>query len=365
MTTTLEPADLQSAPAEADAPERRSQRDEAAVAVFASWMLFGLFLDGWAHGAEKPETFFSPWHGVLYSGFAAALLWFGVDGVRSARAGREASLVPADRLTGLGLVLFAAGAVGDGVWHEIFGVEVDLEALLSPTHLLLLVGGFLMVTGPVRTARDDPDTDTSTLWRFLPTAVTLTLATALVSFFTLYLSAFQGVGLHWAGTDADVRELTEVVGVGAVLVTNLLLLTPVLFALRHWRTPHGTFTLLFTVVAVGMTGLDGFDRVELALAGVLGGITADVLVRAGRSPRVVAAVVPLVTWSAFFVVVGVGVGIDWAVELVAGSVVLAAASGVLLAALVEGRPAVRSGGSSGAPTPPAGARPPAPASARS
>ena len=44
------------------------------------------------------------------------------------------------------------GAVGDMVWHIVFGFEVSVEALLSPTHLLLALGGTLIVTGPVRAA---------------------------------------------------------------------------------------------------------------------------------------------------------------------------------------------------------------------
>src|SRR3546814_2102438 len=48
---------------------------ERTVAVaFGIWMVVGLFLDGWAHDNNKPESFFTPWHGVLYSGFAAATL---------------------------------------------------------------------------------------------------------------------------------------------------------------------------------------------------------------------------------------------------------------------------------------------------
>jgi hypothetical protein len=294
MTSTIDrPPTAQAAGPAAEPPER-SRRDEVAIAVFATWMLFGLYLDGWAHTAEKPETFFSPWHGVLYSGFVAALLWFGVDSLRRSRSGEAAGFVPTDRLTAAGLLLFVAGALGDGVWHEIFGIEVDLEALLSPTHLLLLIGGFLMVTGPVRAAADDPGTDTSTLRRFLPTAVTLTLATALVSFFTMYLSAFQGVGTYWVAGGDDVRELTEVAGLGAVIFTNLLLLVPVLYALTRWRTPPGTFTLLFVGVAVSMTGLDAFERVELVLPALLGGVAADLLVRAGRPLRAVTTVTPRV-----------------------------------------------------------------------
>jgi hypothetical protein len=40
----------------------------------------------------------------------------------------------------------------------LFGIKVDLEALLSPTHLLLAVGGALISTGPLRTALNRPGT---------------------------------------------------------------------------------------------------------------------------------------------------------------------------------------------------------------
>lgn len=32
------------------------------------------------------------------------------------------------------------------MWHQVFGIEVDTAALLSPTHLLLMTGGLLMAT---------------------------------------------------------------------------------------------------------------------------------------------------------------------------------------------------------------------------
>ena len=165
-----------------------SRRVEAAVAVFATWMIIGLFLDGWSHGVNKPESFFTPWHALLYSGFVAAVAWFSWDGWRqSARAGAtpaDAS-VPGDRWLTVGMALFVTGAVGDGIWHQVFGIEVDLEALLSPTHLLLFTGGFLMAGYPIRAAvadRSEVAPGWSTWW---PQAVTLTLLTALVGFFTM------------------------------------------------------------------------------------------------------------------------------------------------------------------------------------
>jgi hypothetical protein len=311
----------------------RYERGEAAIAVFGTWMITGLFLDGWAHNVDKPETFFTPWHGLLYSGFVAAVLWFIWDGRRQVRAGVENPADPGDRLTTIGLVVFIVGAAGDGVWHQIFGIEVNLAALLSPTHLLLLIGGFLMVTTPIRGAWRDRELQAPSFRQFLPQIVTLTLATALVLFFTQYLSAFEGVARHHLFTGRD-KELREVEGLASVLGTNLIFMFTVVFTVRRLRPPPGTFTVLFTVVAIYMTGLNGFALLELAAAALVAGIAADLLVTRNQ-PIVLFAVVPLVLWSAFFLVADISYGIGWETELWAGSIVLASMTGLLLGALTS------------------------------
>ena len=35
-------------------------RDEAAYMVCGLWMIIGLYIDGWSHQVDKPETFFTP-----------------------------------------------------------------------------------------------------------------------------------------------------------------------------------------------------------------------------------------------------------------------------------------------------------------
>ena len=57
----------------------------------------------------------------------------------------------------IGLLIFVVGGLGDLIWHEIFGFEHDLEALLSPSHLVLAFSGALMVAGPFRAAWHRPD----------------------------------------------------------------------------------------------------------------------------------------------------------------------------------------------------------------
>jgi hypothetical protein len=299
----------------------RDRRDEAAVAVFGTWMLTGLFLDGWAHQADKPETFFSPWHLLLYSGFVAAVAWFAVDGRR-----RGTGTTPADRWLTAGLVLFVTGAVGDGIWHEVFGIEVDLEALLSPTHLLLFIGGFLMVTFPLREAIADTDEVRPAWPAWWPQAVTLTLATALVGFFTMYLTVLDGIGGGF--------EEREALGIGSVLVTNAVLLLPSAFVLRRWDPPTGTFLLLFSTFGVAMSGLTGFRQAELAVAFVVGGVALEVLRRTTAAP-VAAAGTSTALWATFVAAVALTDELPWTVELWSGGIVLAAASSALLVVLTD------------------------------
>ena len=305
----------------------RERRDEAAVAVFGTWMLIGLFLDGWAHQVNKPETFFSPWHLLLYSGFVAAVAWFAIDGIRRGTGG-----TPPDRWMTAGLVLFVTGAVGDGIWHEIFGIEVDLEALLSPTHLLLFIGGFLMVTMPVRAALADTDEVRLGWPAWWPQAISLTLSTALVGFFTMYASAFDGVGSH---VDPSVlAEEMQAYGVASILLTNLLLLAPTTFVLRRWDPPVGTIVVLFSGVAVLMTGLLGFRNIELVLAPLAGAVAVEVL-RRSLPLLATAAISSAILWAAYFLVVEVTEGVQWTVELWAGAIVLAAASSAALVAIAR------------------------------
>ncbi|HUR48679.1 MAG TPA: hypothetical protein VMY88_03980 [Acidimicrobiales bacterium] len=318
-------------------PRPIGRREERAVAFFGVWMMTGLFIDGWAHQAQKPETFFSPWHGILYSGFVTAVTWFAWQGFKSGRGINPAGGL--DRLTALGFLLFGAAGIADGIWHQVFGVEADLEALVSPSHLALFFGGFLMVSSPIRLAgarqaADGETGPTAVTWgEWLPQGVTLMLSTALIGFFTLYLSPFGGVGGERSQYD-ELREHQEVLGIASVLVFNTLLVGALIYALRRWRPPFGFGTLLFGGVALGMTGLNGFDGVELALPALVAGLVVDTLIARSSATRLVVALGSFVLWGGYFLVAQLSYGIVWSVELWAGSIVLAVASAPLMAALM-------------------------------
>lgn len=62
---------------------------------------------------------------------------------------------------------------------------MSLEAPLSPTHLLLLAGGLLMLSTPLRTAWDDPDSG-STPRDLAPAMVATALSVGAIAFFLAY-----------------------------------------------------------------------------------------------------------------------------------------------------------------------------------
>src|SRR6185503_17437665 len=53
-----------------------SYRTNLVMTVLSAWFTIGLFLDAWAHNnVPDLETFFTPWHGVFYSGALATTAW--------------------------------------------------------------------------------------------------------------------------------------------------------------------------------------------------------------------------------------------------------------------------------------------------
>jgi hypothetical protein len=70
------------------APTRESPKSSVRfdwiVVLLSVWWVGGLFLDGWTHNhIPQLETFFTPWHAVLYSGFLVVAIFLLVTVVRN------------------------------------------------------------------------------------------------------------------------------------------------------------------------------------------------------------------------------------------------------------------------------------------
>ncbi len=159
-----------------------------AMVLLTGWWVGGAYLDGWAHQHGRvDQSFFTSWHAVLYSGFLAVAGLLLLTLLRNGRRGYRPWLaLPAGyELSLVGVAVFGLAGAGDLVWHTLFGIEADVEALLSPTHLLLAVGAVLAMSGPLRALWRRP-TATGGLIALLPMLLSLTFVLSIATFMTQF-----------------------------------------------------------------------------------------------------------------------------------------------------------------------------------
>lgn len=321
-------------------------RTDLITVLFGTWLMLGLFLDGYAHTnlIDQLESFLTPWHAVFYSGFIATALWvvWAVVNRIGDGTGLRSRVPPGYGLAVLGIAVFAVGGVGDAIWHTILGIEQGVDALLSPTHLLLFVGILLIMTTPIRAAAHrDAGERLVGLDRY-SVALSATLTTALLAFFFFYVWA--PAHAVWAeqpfnGSTGE-GELVVALGIGGILISNLILLGPLAAILRRWRPPTGFVTFAW-VAGNGMVAA-AFDlELNLALAvGLAGGLVADSVIRltgAGPSSRsgtmLTLTLTPLCAWSVYFLGIGVFGDLRWPPEIWGGAILFAGLMGLGLSIL--------------------------------
>lgn len=318
-------------------------RFDRVMTVFLCWFLGGLFLDGWAHNhGLVDKTFFTPWHGVLYSGYAAcAACLVAAICINHIRGYRWQQAIPGGyELSLLGVPLFLAGGVGDLIWHTLFGFEVGIEPLLSPTHLVLAFSALLIMSGPFRAAWRRVDSGTKQGWATLfPAIISLTAILSLLTFFTSFAHPFVQTGLV---TDLSVGDGEKSRGAAAILLQAGILMGVILLALRRWRLPLGTLTLVMTLNIALMSVFGHQDQYKLIPVALLSGVIADFLlwrlkpaVTRPDALRLFAFLVPVVFYLDYFVPIMINNdGISWSIHLWLGSIVMAGIVGVVLSYLL-------------------------------
>jgi hypothetical protein len=333
-------------------------RYDALIAGLCVLFQGGAYLDVWAH-VHRPEleTFFTPWHAVLYSGFFAVAVATAAPLLlrRRGSATSWASALPAGYDWSLiGVLVFLLGGVLDMLWHVVFGIEADVEALLSPSHLVLAIGSTLILTGPLRAAWRRVDRDAS--W---PAVLSLGFLLSSFSFWTQYAHHF---GRPWpaAGNrptdavfaavapdplfrNAPIQNLyvAHALGVAGILLQSAFISGIVLLALRRWgpRLPYGAFAVVF-----GLNGLlvaAARDQLTLVPGAIAAGLAADSLVRAlapsverAAQLRLAAFAIPAGYFALYFVGIAVTRGVWWSTPLWSGMILLAGAVGWLASWLV-------------------------------
>jgi hypothetical protein len=339
-----------------------SHRFDWIMIIVSAWWLGGSFIDGWAHSnLARLETFFTPWHAALYSGYLAVAITLIVKFIQnllrtaastnangatpsiitpittSLSGKRWMKAIPAGyELSLLGIGMYAICGIGDMTWHLVFGIERSTEALLSPTHLGLALSSGLVLAGPLCAAWRRSGRVSS--WRQLgPAIFSLTFTFSLLTFFTAYAHPLVSPWPIFNSSGTATRGITN------ILLQTGVTMSFVFLIIRRWRLPIGTFTFLFTLNAALMAAFAPKTVGLLLPTPLLAGIATDLLYQwlkpSEEQPlniRLFAFVVPGIFYLFYFInleIVGPfisGNHIIWSIPFWAGAPVIAGITGFLL-----------------------------------
>lgn len=324
-------------------------RFDLPVSLLSLWLTAGVFLDGFAHHnlPESLETFFTPWHGILYAGFLAITGFILFHQFRNMAGGYAwNSALPAGySFTLVGIAVFGLGGMGDLIWHTLFGIEEGVEALLSPTHLMLAAGGLLLTSSPLRAAMRRFDGMARPGWKNLfPALLSAMFILSVLSFFTEYVNVFfspeRVVENPFAGGPEVFVHYWTALGVAGVLIPAALVIGMVLFVVHRWTLPTGALALIvsgsgmlmalfhyqemvtYPQVLIPIVG-SGFI-VELAYAWLKPSVERE------REMRVFSFVVPWALYAVFFAVLIPTTGVWWSIHMWAGVPLMAGIVGLLM-----------------------------------
>ncbi len=319
------------------------------VSLLALWLTVGTFFDGFAHHnlPESLETFFTPWHGILYTGFLALAGFIQFHQFRNLGKGYAwNSALPAGySFTLVGIAVFGLGGLGDFVWHTLFGIEEGVEALLSPIHLMLSAGGVLLISSPLRAALRRFAGVTRPGWKNLfPALLSAMLVLSVLMFFTEYANTIyspeQVIQSPLTGTPELFVHYLTTVGVAGVLIPAAWVIGTVLFVIRRWVLPTGALALIVSGSGLLMALFHYREVVmypQVLIPGVGGGLIAELAyawlrpsAEREREMRVFAFVVPMALYAVFFAALILTTGVWWSIHMWAGVPFMAGSVGLLM-----------------------------------
>ncbi|MCB1038620.1 MAG: hypothetical protein KDA94_03665 [Acidimicrobiales bacterium] len=298
-----------------------------------------------ARHLQSPDSlngdFLSGWHLVLYGGVTAVGVWLGIGAIQHGLR----FLVTA-RWTTTGFAMLAFGGVADSVWHAAFGTEANVEALVSPPHLVVFAGLAFLLTSPIVIVWRRP-TRRLGVAASITVLSSMTTAVLVTSLFTGFLSPLaSGMTLSQGYVEPMVGESAvdydQVRGLGIAVWTAVVLMSALVLLLVRFRPVP-----LLTGLAVFLCGAPALAISEPTLTkplvagyAVAGLVTELALWALGRptlgraGAAIMGAVVPASMWATNFAVLHQEGRLLWTQSMWGGTILLSAMVGAAVGSLV-------------------------------
>lgn len=322
------------------------------MALASLWISGGILYDAWHHFHEDVETFFQPGHAVLYGGLLAAYLFTGMAVTVNRQRGfawRDA--VPRGYGTALaGMAIFTAGGILDLVKHAFFGFEEAFNALVSPTHLVIGAGMFLIIASPLVAALGRVERP-RTLLEQVPllgsAAGLMELIHWGVQFVFVSAAAKTNAPPSLAAFPHDTLTIISLqyykqgVGLISPIIQALVLMGVAVYLARRVGVARGGYTLLFVLGNIFVGGVyanTGGEFAAVVLASIASGICADSFAIEPRSGErrfaLFAFIVPALYWGITLAVLAASMGgLWWTPDIIGGSIVYSGFAGLFINAL--------------------------------
>ncbi len=308
-------------------------------AVFLSaviWFQVGGWSDAWAHHhIPQLETFLTPWHGILYSGFlvTAMVLLIAVTINRLRGASWREAIPRGYALSLLGVAGFIVGGVGDAIWHTLFGIEQSVDAQFSPSHLTLLLFGCMFLLGPFR-AIYQRRAETVGSKVFLTVTVIL-----LLLLFNINTQTYHPFVFLWPTTTPKTDVEGQLLAIVAIFFQSAILTGVLLYLIRRWQMYFGFFTIVITVSSIPLALMEDHS-ITIGVA-LLAGILIDIVYAILKPSvtrvlhlRMFAALAAGGFYLMYILVLQFAIGIVWTIHLAGGAVTTSALVGWLLTYLL-------------------------------
>jgi hypothetical protein len=308
------------------------------------WLIGGLFLDGWAHAHIKGiDSFFTPWHGVYFGGFfAVGMFLYVVILINFLKKRDLKNSIPAYYIPAfLGVILFGLGGVGDAIWHTFFGFEVSIEALISPTHLTLFLGLFMIFISPFNSTLAAYKIRNKKNWKnhislILSAAIFFSYLTFLTEYINPLISPFA-FNTHKTNN----YYYGEAIGLASLFVQNSFFIGTCLYVIKKTTLPIGFLLYVLLINAVAMTNIH--DHYDFIISAFLAGILSEIILflfkpslKNSTRLQIFSFLIPSVYTACYFLVGNFTRGIWWTPHLWVGSIFITGFFGWLLSALALG-----------------------------
>ena len=192
------------------------------------WFLGGAWLDASAHVHLDAalETFFTPWHAMLYTGYMYVFVFYVYVKNKMKDYKFDIGL--------LGGSIFAIGGASDLLWHTFIGIEEGIEPLLSVSHILLFVGAFLMLDHAFTSRPKKNILDNTSI-------IAIASSYGLALFITQFMNPYFRVDSFF-----DRSGDNEFVGAASVLMQAFICTYVFVYAIRFKPRSFQIFVLFFT-----------------------------------------------------------------------------------------------------------------------